>query len=232
MEKGDCGEKPPPPEADATSPKREGEKPSPAPSSAKIQLIVGLGNPGKRYAGTRHNVGFMVVELLAKQLGLKWKKVKIWQSELAKGDQILLVKPLTFMNDSGTAIARICKHHKVTPEQILLLSDAVAHPLGQIRIRKKGSAGGHNCIRDTIRALQTEAFPRFRLGIDGRDLSGEDLSDFVLGKFTPQERLVLEKAVPHASDAVTYIFDHGLEAAMNQFNGTGPPPAEDHQAAL
>jgi len=192
-------------------------------------MVVGLGNPGNHYTGTRHNVGFMLVDRIAKEQGLRWARAKIWKAEITKGDGLVLVKPLTFMNDSGTAISRIAHHHRLQPHQILVVYDDVALPLGQIRLRAKGSAGGHNGIKDTIRALNTDSFPRVKIGISPGDLNPARLSDFVLGKFTKEERSELETVLPHVRNAVTHSLEHGFEAAMNQFNKKVPPTQQQDQ---
>lgn len=197
-------------------PSRNGGGPDQDPSA--VRLIVGLGNPGAQYAQTRHNVGFMVLNRIARDRSIKFSRAKIWHAEVAKDQGAVFIKPVTFMNESGRAVERVRKYHKLNPEQVLVIYDDVALPLGKIRLRAKGSAGGHNGIKDIIRLLGTDSFPRIKIGIAPPVETRHDLSDFVLGKFSGEERSELEKVIPSAIDAVTHVLDHGIEDAMNHFN--------------
>jgi PTH1 family peptidyl-tRNA hydrolase len=191
-------------------------------------LIVGLGNPGKQYEQTRHNVGFMVLDRLAGASGATFQSVPKWQSHLAKipGDGTLLLKPQTFMNLSGRAVQQILSFHKWTPEQMLVIYDDVALPLGTLRFREKGSAGGHNGIKSIIQHLGSDAFPRLKLGI-GASEPGE-MTGHVLGKFSPDERPVLENMLATALDAVQLARSQGIAAAAHRFHTRNNPlPAPD-----
>ncbi len=193
-----------------------------------FSLIVGLGNPGKQYEQTRHNVGFMVLERLAAADGTTFQSVPKWQSHLAKipGDGTLLLKPQTFMNLSGRAVQQILSFHKWTAEQMLVVYDDVALQLGTLRFREKGSAGGHNGIKSIIQHLGTDAFPRLKLGI-GASEPGE-MTGHVLGKFSPDERPLLENMLATALDAVQLARSQGIAAAAHRFHTRNNPlPAPD-----
>jgi PTH1 family peptidyl-tRNA hydrolase len=193
-----------------------------------FSLIVGLGNPGKQYEQTRHNVGFMVLDRLAGASGATFQSTPKWQSHLAKipGDGTLLLKPQTFMNLSGRAVQQILSFHKWTPEQMLVVYDDVALPLGTLRFREKGSAGGHNGIKSIIQHLGTDGFPRLKLGI-GASEPGE-MTGHVLGKFSPDERPLLENMLATALDAVQLARSQGIAAAAHRFHTRNNPlPAPD-----
>jgi PTH1 family peptidyl-tRNA hydrolase len=182
-----------------------------------MKAIVGLGNPGRQYAGTRHNVGFDVVDELARrwQLQLRpWKSV----AELAAvpGRGVVLAEPQTFMNASGEAVSRIAAFHKVEPADILIVVDEVQLPLGRLRLRRAGSAGGHNGLKSIIQHIGPE-FPRLRIGV-GRGDPRWDLADHVLSRFSADEREAAGEAVQRAADAVELFVEAGIEAAMNRFN--------------
>jgi PTH1 family peptidyl-tRNA hydrolase len=191
-------------------------------------LIIGLGNPGKQYEQTRHNVGFMVLDRLAAASGAVFQSVPKWQSHLAKipGDGTALFKPQTFMNLSGRAVQQILSFHKWLPEQMLVVYDDVALPLGTLRFREKGSAGGHNGIKSIIQHLGTDAFPRLKLGI-GASEPGE-MTGHVLGKFSPDERPHLENMLATAVDAVQLARSQGIATAAHRFHTRNNPlPAPD-----
>jgi PTH1 family peptidyl-tRNA hydrolase len=195
-----------------------------------FQLIVGLGNPGRQYEDTRHNVGFMVMDRLATATGAAFQSVPKWQSHLAKipGDGTMLLKPQTFMNLSGRALQQILSFHKWSPEKILVIYDDVSLPLGTLRFREKGSAGGHNGIKSIIQHLHTDAFPRLKVGIGGSQ-PGE-MVGHVLGKFAPDERPVLENTLATALGAVQLARSQGLAAAANRYHTlTKPTPADEPQ---
>lgn len=182
-----------------------------------IRLVLGLGNPGPEYDGTRHNVGFDLVDRLATDRGLKWDRNSKFKAKTAGSpSDAVFAKPLTFMNLSGNAAARLARFYKLTPEQILVAYDDVDLPIGRIRFRANGSAGGHNGIKSLIEYLGTDAFPRLKIGIGA---SGEDgMVDHVLGRFSDEEREELEKVLAIASDGVNCALSSGLDAAMNEFN--------------
>lgn len=185
------------------------------------RLIVGLGNPGETYRDTRHNVGFMVLDELARRLGAGFVMEKRWKTQLARHGNTWLAKPQTFMNASGEAVGAIAHFYKVHAAEVLAVYDDVDLPLGSLRLRPAGSAGGHNGIRSLIAHLGTEAFPRLKLGIadgaKGRP-DGDRLSSHVLGRFAEAERATLAQMIDRAADAVTHALSHGLDAAMNLFN--------------
>lgn len=180
-------------------------------------MIVGLGNPGRTYAHTKHNVGFDILDLFAKQ-----RKVRILgrQSRAlvgsfdSYGEQILLVKPQTFMNESGQAVGAIARKHNLTPDSVLVIYDDLDLPLGKIRIRMRGSSGGHKGMRSIISHLHSEDFPRMRIGI-GRN--GEAI-DHVLSRFNRKERQIMDVTLAQAADALKMILEEGIEAAMNVYN--------------
>ena len=185
-----------------------------------MKLIVGLGNPGPKYAGTRHNVGFDVIDYLASGPGASAgrERFEALISELKEGDEtVLLVKPLTFMNLSGRAVRAILDFYKIPVENVLVVCDDLNLPLGKLRMRTKGSHGGQNGLRNIQEQLGTDAFCRLRLGL-GQPAVG-DAVDFVLGKFKPGERAAAEEAVANAAQAALVWARLGAEASMNRFNG-------------
>ena len=186
-------------------------------------VIVGLGNPGKKYENTRHNIGFITVDLLAERHGIKINKIKhkALVGEGTISDQkVLLVKPQTYMNLSGNSVREIMEYYKVDIENLLIIYDDIDIPTGAVRIRKKGSAGTHNGMRSVIYDLQSDQFPRIRIGM-GLDKK-MDLKDFVTGGFTKSEKGLLEKAVAHSADAVECFLRSGIDKAMNEYNITKP----------
>lgn len=205
------------------------EKPAPPPPPP-LRLVVGLGNPGPKYENTRHNVGFLIVEELAAQVGEPFEHSKRWVADVARfGQGNYLAKPQTYMNLSGEAVAKIAHFYRIDPSEILVIYDDIALPLGRLRIRPKGSAGGHNGMKSIIQHLGTDTFPRLRVGIGNTDLPGE-MVDHVLGKFSKSERSELEKAVERAVLATCHIRDHGLQDAMTLFNAAAQkPPAKKTQ---
>ncbi len=179
-----------------------------------IKLILGLGNPGQIYKNTRHNVGFRVVSLFAKRKGLKFQK-KMGHSRVAQ-NEVVLAKPYTFMNLSGKSAKALLQKLSLSSQQMLVVCDDVALPLGRIRIRKGGSDGGHNGLRSIINELGTMGFPRLRIGIGGGEIN--DLVEYVLGEFTPQEEEILKKVLELTCDAIECILQEGLDRAMSKFN--------------
>jgi PTH1 family peptidyl-tRNA hydrolase len=185
-------------------------------------MIAGLGNPGRAYARTRHNAGFEVLDALGGRLGAQWRRSWRWPVETAEveagGGKVLLVKPRTFMNASGPPVAALARKKGFASEDVMVVYDDVDLPVGQLRMRKKGSAGGHNGLKSVIASLGTEGFPRLRVGV-GRPAGSGDMVDHVLSTFTPEERKTMEEAVGRAADALERAVSDGLDRAMNEFNG-------------
>lgn len=184
------------------------------------KIIVGLGNPGIDYRDTRHNIGFMVVDELARRFKTSFNEEKRWHGLVAKVSGSWLLKPQTFMNDSGRSVRGLSQFYKITPAETLIIYDDVDLPLGKMRMRLSGSAGGHNGMKSLISSLGTDSFPRLKLGIateSGRP-SGDRLVGHVLGKFREEERPLLEIFIQRAADAVMSSLQSGLGAAMNAFN--------------
>ena len=185
-----------------------------------MKLIVGLGNPGKQYERTRHNIGFAVLDELARRAEVTFRKpwlakAETVQAELA-GQSALLAKPVTFMNLSGTAVGPLARKRGLAAADIVVVSDDMELPLGKLRIRARGGAGGHNGLKSVIAQLGSEEFARVRVGI-GR--SAGDATGHVLGRFSAEERRALEPVIAAAADAVEGILRDGAEVAMNKFNG-------------
>ena len=182
--------------------------------------IIGLGNPGKNYANTRHNVGFNTIDLLASRNNIKVNKIKfksVYGEGFISDKKVILLKPHTYMNNSGMAVLDIVNFYKLPIENILVIVDDIDIEFGTIRIRKKGSAGTHNGLKSIIYHLQSEEFPRIKIGIGNRR-EGQDLADFVLSKFTKEERVDIELAIEKAAMAVEAILADGIDKAMNEFN--------------
>ena len=180
-----------------------------------MRMIVGLGNPGEDYINTRHNAGFMVVDQYASGLGLCFSDEQRWKSKISKNGDCYLIKPQTYMNESGVAVGQMAAYYKIRPTEILVLYDDMDLPLGRLRIRGSGSAGGHNGMRSVINHLGTQDFPRLRIGI-GAGVKGT--VKHVLGKFRDEERSELEKSVKNAVLALAVIIEQGLPEAMTRFN--------------
>ena len=185
-----------------------------------MKFIVGLGNPGNEYAKTKHNVGWMFVDELAKKWGVTdWKeKEKGLVAEARLGaEKIILIKPLTYMNNSGECVGPLMRWYKLDPEDIMVVHDDMDIPAGTIRIRKKGSAGGHNGIKSLIAHLGTEKFPRIRIGV-GRPLPGWSVVDHVLASFVPEDIPKIQEAIKYLQPAVECIIEQDIDIAMNKFN--------------
>ena len=185
-------------------------------------VIAGLGNPGPRYAKTRHNAGFMLADMLAESLRAgPWK---IWEnsgeySRIHNEDKdVFIIKPSTYMNDSGRMVSSFCSFHKIPLNSLIVCYDDISIDAGRIRIRKSGSAGGQKGMESVISALGTQEMPRVRIGI-GPKPQIIDSKDFVLSAFTPQERKVFQTGLEKAAEAVKLILESGIESAMNRFNG-------------
>jgi PTH1 family peptidyl-tRNA hydrolase len=184
------------------------------------RLIVGLGNPGPKYENTRHNVGFRVIDALADRLRVssfsrEHDATVGWSQH--KNQKIGLAKPLTFMNRSGDAVAPLCDYNNLSPSDLLIIVDDLDLPVGTIRLRAKGSSGGHNGLEHVAQRLGTTAFPRLRVGI-GSDFNDGEQVDYVLSPFTPDQRQPIQEAVEDAVEAVLTTVRQDLPAAMNQFN--------------
>ncbi len=192
-------------------------------------LVVGLGNPGEEYAKTRHNLGFQVVNLLARRHGLEWSdkraKARLAAGQIG-GQRVVLAKPFTYMNDSGQAVAGLRQWYKLDPaSELLVIYDELDLPFGALRLRMRGSAGTHNGMRSIVRLLGTEEFPRLRIGI-GAGPPGRDAARYVLSRFTPEEEQALPGILERAADAVELVAREGFVAAMNRVNAPAPKPAE------
>jgi peptidyl-tRNA hydrolase, PTH1 family len=187
-----------------------------------MKLIAGLGNPGPKYLGTRHNVGFEVLDTLARRHGLSFDSspaaalMARWR-DAPGGDGALLVKPLTFMNLSGQAVGELARYFRIAPPDVFVVVDDVALELGRLRARARGSAGGHNGLKSVAEHLGGEEYPRLRIGV-GRGLAQRDLADHVLSRFDPDEQPAIDEAIGRAADAVETFLASGIGAVMNGFN--------------
>lgn len=186
-------------------------------------LIVGLGNPGREYARTRHNAGFLLVEKLAERWKANWNEERKFSSRLAKtervGRKLFLCEPQTFMNASGEAVGKLAEFYKISPKQILVLVDDADLPFGEIRLRKSGSSGGHHGLENIEHHLGTQEFPRLRIGIGRTQSNVREITNYVLGQFSAAENELLEKILNRASDQIESSLDDGIEKAMSKFNG-------------
>jgi len=181
-----------------------------------IRLVAGLGNPGAEYAHTRHNIGFMVADLLAHEGGLAWQRSSKWDAATAKFGDALLVKPASYMNRSGHPLFAIAQFFKIAPQEILVVLDDFSLPLGRLRIRQSGGAGGHNGLESIIAQFGTEEMSRLRIGIG--NAPAEAASDYVLSNFFEEEKLLVRSTITRAADAVKCAIDKGVVSAMNTFN--------------
>ena len=188
-------------------------------------LIVGLGNPGREYEKTRHNVGFRALDILADTLHCKIDKLKfqgLYCQTTYAGQKLLLLKPQTFMNLSGRSVLQLSAFFKVPPQRIIVLFDDVSLDPGRLRIRADGSAGGHNGIKSIIAELGSQQFPRVKIGVGAKPHPDFDLADWVLSAFTAQEEKALDTSLKNAAAAALAIIDHGVPEAANRFNGSKP----------
>jgi len=186
-----------------------------------MYIITGLGNPGLKYAHTHHNAGFDAIDHIAKKYGISVKKKEhraITGTGTIDGHKVLLVKPQTFMNSSGEALLSLCDYYGADPEKdLIVLSDDIMLPVGKMRIRRKGSAGGHNGLKSIIKLLKTEEFMRIRLGV-GDPEPGDDLINHVLKKMSKEERKTMEEVYENVSEAVKYMMNDRIDEAMNHYN--------------
>ncbi len=191
------------------------------PSRSVSWLVVFLGNPGIRYEGTRHNAGFMAADAFAKKHGLSISRSRFraLTATCTIGDQsVLLMKPQTFMNLSGEAVGQAARFYKIPPEHVLVVSDDISLPIGALRVRIKGSAGGHNGLKNIISALGTDAFPRIRIGVGSPPHPDFDMMDWVLSVFRNQDAEDIQKAADAAAEAVACYIGEGPDRAMNSYN--------------
>lgn len=187
-------------------------------------IIAFLGNPGLKYNGTRHNAGFMAADAMEKKLGVRINKMRfkaLTQTVDIGSHKVLLMKPQTYMNLSGDAIAQAAKFYKVPPERVIVVSDETALPIGKLRIRRGGSAGGHNGLKSIIARLGTDQFPRIRLGVGAPPHPDYDMADWVLAAFKGQDAADMEAVAEKAACAVACYITEGADKAMNKFNTRG-----------
>lgn len=185
-----------------------------------MYAVIGLGNPGSKYNGTRHNVGFDVINCLSERNNVKLNKLKhkaVYGEIFINGEKVLLVKPQTFMNNSGISVLELYKYHNVPVENIIVVYDDIDIDIGTMRIRKKGSAGTHNGMKSIIYHLKNDNFPRVRIGI-GKPEAGEDLANYVLSRFSKDERILIDNIVEKASLAIEEIIKTDIDKAMNMYN--------------
>lgn len=186
-----------------------------------MKLVIGLGNPGKEYERTRHNIGFRVLDKLANKMGWKWNERRaraMLASGTIGGEKVILAKPITFMNRSGESVVELVRWYKVQPADILVVYDELDLPLGKIRLRPGGSAAGHNGLDNIIRHLHTNAFPRLRIGIGHPENSHVEGRDHVLGTPPIDERIMIDRAEDRAVEAIELAITQGIEVAMNAMN--------------
>ena len=185
-------------------------------------LIVGLGNPGARYENTRHNVGFWAIDELSRRSDTAVRKIRFHAltADAVVGSQgVLLMKPTTYMNLSGEAVGEAARFYKIPPDRVLVISDDVSLPQGKLRVRRSGSSGGHNGLKNIIAHLGTDQFPRIKVGVGGKPHPDSDMADWVLSKFTGPDRQAMEAAIARAADAVTCLLSQGVDQAMARYNG-------------
>ena len=184
-------------------------------------LLVCLGNPGDQYENTRHNVGFRALDELAETAGVPVQKLKykaLTNTCTVSDCKVLLMKPITYMNLSGEAVRQAVDFYKIPPERVIVISDDVSLPVGKLRVRKGGSAGGHNGLKSIIQHLGTDQFPRVKIGVGGKPHPDYDMADWVLGKFPPEDRRVIDEMVQKAAKAAAYYIKEGPDKAMSRYN--------------
>ena len=198
-------------------------------------MIVGLGNPGREYVGTRHNVGFAVVDELAARWRLSGLSARSkFGGEVGQSRRfdrtVVLLKPMSYMNLSGGPVGQVAQFHRIPPERILVVCDDVNLPFGTLRLKPSGGAGGHKGLVSIKQTLGTDGFPRLRIGVGGGD-PGRDLSNFVLDRFSTEESRQLTTVVDRCCQTLEMVLDRGVEVAMSRFNGSALPPAQDPSEA-
>ncbi len=188
----------------------------------KMYVIAGLGNPTLKYSKTRHNVGFDTIDVLAKKYGIKVKKKQfraLTGEGFIDGEKVILVKPMTYMNNSGEAVSEIVKYYKIDPDkELIIISDDLNLDVGVLRIRAKGSAGGHNGLKSIIKCVGTESFDRVRIGV-GKVPAGTDVITHVLTRFSRGDRVIVKESFEVAADAIVSIISDGIDRTMSKFNG-------------
>lgn len=191
--------------------------------SSDAWLVVGLGNPGREYEGSRHNCGFRALDVLADKLGCKVDKAKfqgLYGQCAYKGMKLYLLKPMTFMNLSGRSVLQLSAYFHVPPQRIIVLFDDISLEPGRLRVRPDGSAGGHNGIKSIIQELGSQSFPRVKIGVGAKPNPEYDLADWVLSHFSASEEKALQPALERAGEAALCIIDRGVPEAANRFNGS------------
>ena len=191
-----------------------------------ISLVAGLGNPGREYEKTRHNLGFIVIEALARKLGLAWKKQAQFEAEVARGDRrpgqtFIFAKPQTFMNESGRSLRALTGFYKIEPAAVFAIYDDLTIDLGLVKVSTTGSAGGHNGVASLLEHLG-DGFIRYRLGIGPKQPAQIDLKDFVLGKFTPEQQTIVEQKLDSYLSGLALLLEEGADRAMNSLNRRDP----------
>lgn len=185
-------------------------------------ILVCLGNPGDKYENTRHNVGFQTADALGEKLNKPIQRLKfkaLTATVELGGAKVLVMKPTTYMNLSGEAVREACQFYKLPPERVMVVCDDVSLPVGKLRLRKSGTAGGHNGLRSIIGQLHSDQFPRLKIGVGEKPHPDYDLADWVLGKFSKQDRALIDRTVLRAIDALECAFSQGLQQAMSRYNG-------------
>ena len=191
-------------------------------SSSLDWIVVFLGNPGDKYENTRHNVGFMTADTLGEKLNKPIQRLKfkaLTNVVEYGGCRVLLMKPTTYMNLSGEAVREACMFYKLPPERVLVVSDDVSLPVGKIRLRRNGTAGGHNGLRSIIGQLHSDQFPRLKIGVGAKPHPDYDMADWVLGRFSKEDRKAIDAAIDRALDAMECLFTQGIDKAMSRYNG-------------
>lgn len=185
-----------------------------------IRLVAGLGNPGRDYDGTRHNIGFAVIDEIVSRLGVSFIKEPKWDAQLAKvpGTDLALIKPTTFMNLSGESVEEYARYYRIPASSVLVIADDVALPLGALRLRREGGSGGQKGLESVLIHFATEQVPRLRVGVGAA--SGTDLSSHVLSRFRPDEQPAVAESVKRAAEAALCVVNQGIEVAMNLYNAT------------